>query len=396
MVSPPRTSDYTHGIRMHTYTSAVDPRKRHATWVEIDLGAIEGNARALASSTDAQLMAVVKANGYGHGAVETARAARRGGATWFGVARPEEALELRDSGFRAPVLVLGPAPPDRLSQLVSQEVSITVCDADQIEFASRAAQSEGVQAKAHLKLDTGMSRLGASPSEAKRLARSLSENGSTLYEGVFTHFARADEPAESSNREQLERFNESLSELDGEGLRPLMVHAANSAATFELTAAHFDMVRVGIALYGLQPSREWSLPDPFRPALAWKSQLTRVRELPPGTGVSYGHEYVTQSNERIGTIPVGYADGLRRTDGNQVLVGGSAAPVAGRVCMDLSMLQLDAVPQAVEGDEVVLVGRQGAAAITAENVAERWGTINYEVTCGIGRRVPRLAKSESG
>ncbi len=372
------------------YTSAVDPRDKHATWVEVNLAAIEGNARALVTSTDAQLMAVVKANGYGHGAVETARAAARGGATWFGVARPEEALELRDSGIEDPILVLGPAPRDSLEQLVAHEISITVCDVDHIEFAARAAKTQGSIAKAHLKIDTGMSRLGAAPNDAASLARRLLNDDSISFEGVFTHFARADEPEAPTSREQLERFNDVLTQFDAGDLRPPIVHAANSAATLMLPEAHFDMVRVGIALYGLQPSTEWSLPGEFQPALQWKSQLSRVRTLPAGSGVSYGHDYVTKTEERIGTIPVGYGDGLRRTGGIQVLVGGERVSVVGRVCMDLSMVQLDSIPEADVGDEVVLIGHQGGAAISAEQAADYWGTINYEVTCSIARRVPRL------
>ena len=372
------------------YTSLVDPRNQYATWVEIDLSAIEGNARALFASSDAQLMAVVKANGYGHGAVETARAAARGGASWFGVARSEEALELRDSGLKEPILVLCPAPQDSLDQLIRQDISITVGNRDQINAAVSAAQSQSMRAKVHLELDTGMSRTGAAPEEAVSLGRELSDLDSVSFEGVFTHFARADELDARPAREQLERFNQALAELEAADLRPSLAHAANSAATLALPEAQLDMVRVGIALYGLQPSKEQPLPGEFRPALQWKSRLTRVRDLPAGTGVSYGHVYVTKSEERIGTFPVGYADGLRRTGGNQVLVGSQQVPVVGRVCMDLSMMQLEPVPGAEVGDEVVLIGSQGDATITAEQVADRWDTINYEVTCGINQRVPRL------
>ncbi len=372
------------------YTSLVDPRNQYATWVEIDLSAIEGNARALVTITDAQLMAVVKANGYGHGAVESARAAARGRASWFGVSRPEEALELRDSELKEPILVLSPVPEDSLDQLIHQDVSITVGDRDQINAAASAAQSQGMKARVHLELDTGMSRIGARPEEAVSLGRKLSDLDSVSFDGVFTHFARADEQDSRSAREQLERFNGALTELEAAGLRPPLAHAANSAATLTLPEAQLDMVRVGIALYGLQPSKDQPLPAEFLPALQWKSRLIRVRDLPVGSGVSYGHEYVTKTEERIGTFPVGYADGLRRTGGNQVLVGGERVPVVGRVCMDLSMLQLDSVPEAEVGDEVVLIGTQGGAAISAEQVAAHWGTINYEVTCGISQRVPRL------
>lgn len=373
------------------YTSAVDPRSKHATWVEVDLAAIEGNARALAGSTNARLMAVVKANGYGHGAIETARAAARGGAAWFGVARPEEALELREAGLENPILVLGPAPKDSLEQLVARDISITVCEREHIISAANAAKSGESVVKTHLKLDTGMSRLGAKPEEAIALARELRAFDSVSFEGLFTHFARADEPEAQLTQAQLKRFNEVVSDFEAADLRPPVVHAANSAATLMLAEAHFDMVRVGIALYGLQPSKEWLLPQEFRPALQWKSQLSRVRELPAGSGVSYGHDYVTENEERIGTFPVGYGDGLRRTKGNQVLIGGKQVPVVGRICMDLSMVQLDSVPEAKVGDEVVLIGNQGGNAISAEQVADHWGSINYEVTCSIGRRVPRLA-----
>ena len=372
------------------YTSIVDPRNQYATWVEIDLSAIEGNARALVTITDAKLMAVVKANGYGHGAVETARAAARGGASWFGVARPDEAMELRDSELKEPILVLSPVPADSLDQLIRQNVSITVGDRDQINAAASAAQSQGMKARVHLELDTGMSRIGARPEEAVSLGRELSDLDTVSFDGVFTHFARADELASRSAREQLERFNGALAELEAADLRPPLAHAANSAATLTLPEAQLDMVRVGIALYGLQTLKDQPLPGDFQPALQWKSRLTRVRELPAGTGVSYGHDYVTKTEERIGTFPVGYADGLRRTRRNQVLVGSQQVPVVGRVCMDLSMMQLESVPGAEVGDEVVLIGSQGDAAITAEQLADRWDTINYEVTCGISQRVPRL------
>jgi alanine racemase len=372
------------------YTSIVDPKNQHATWVEIDLVAIEANTRELVAISDAQLMAVVKANGYGHGAVETARAAARGGATWFGVARPEEALELRGSEIKEPILVLSPVPKDSLDELIRQDISITIGDRDQINAAASAAQSQGLKAKLHLELDTGMSRIGARPEEAVLLAGELRDLDSVSFDGIFTHFARADEPDAQSAREQLERFNGALAELEAAGLRPPLAHAANSSATLMLPEAQLNMVRVGIALYGLQPSKDQPLPAEFRPALQWKSRLTRVRDLPAGTGVSYGHDYVTKTEERIGTFPVGYADGLRRMGGNQVLVGSQQVPVVGRICMDLSMMQLEPVPGAEVGDEVVLIGSQGDETITAEQVADRWDTLNYEVTCGISQRVPRL------
>ncbi|MEK7683044.1 MAG: alanine racemase [Chloroflexota bacterium] len=368
----------------------MDPSRQHSTWVEIDLAAIEANARRLTKLTRAQLMAVLKANAYGHGAVEVARSAERGGATWVGVARADEAIELRKAGLAIPILVLGPAPSERLAELISNRVSLTVGDADQIRAAAAAARAQHAIANVHLKLDTGMNRLGAPPEAALDLAHLLQQEAAIHFEGLFTHFARADETEGEPIREQVERFELVLTALSGAGLRPPLVHAANSAATLTWPETHYDMVRVGILLYGLQPSPVVALPAGLLPAMQWKTQLTRVRSLPAGEGVSYGHDYVTQREERIGTVPVGYADGLRRVDANQVLVSGVRVPVVGRVCMDLRMLQLDHAPQAKPGDEVVLIGSQGQNRISAEQLAERWGTINYEVTCGIGARVPRI------
>jgi len=367
-----------------------DPRKRYSTWVEVDLGIIEANARRLTALSPAKLMAVVKANGYGHGALPVAQAAARGGASWLGVARAEEALELRAGGIGLPILVLGPAPVEQLAALIAAGVSLTVGDEAQVDAAAWAAGEQQAIAKVQLKLDSGMNRLGAPPEAAAGLARRMQDHASLSFEGVFTHFARADEGVREPVQRQVVRFEQALTALSSAGLRPPLVHAANSAATLSWPETHFDLVRVGIALYGLRPAPAVPLPPGLKPALQWKSQLTRIRSVPPGEGISYGHAYVTRQTERIGTVPVGYADGLRRTTGNQLLVGGMPAPVVGRVCMDFCMVQLDRVAGASEGDEVVLIGTQGESRLSAEQLADRWGTINYEVICGIGARVPRI------
>ncbi len=366
-----------------------DPRNRYSTWVEVDLGVIEANARQLTALTKATVMAVVKANAYGHGAVPVAQAAARGGASWLGVARAEEALELRSAGIGLPILILGPAPVAQLAALIAAGASLTVTDEVQIDAAALAARDQQATAKVQLKLDSGMNRLGAPPEAAVNLARRIQQQPSLSFEGVFTHFARADEGMPEPVQRQVERFEQALSALVSAGLRPPLAHAANSAAALSWPGTHYDLVRVGIALYGLRPSPAAPLPAGLRPALEWKTQLTRIRSVPPGEGVSYGHAYVTRRTERIGTVPVGYADGLRRAAGNQLLVGGVPVPVVGRVCMDFCMLQLDRVPGANEGDEAVIIGAQDRTRLSAEQVADRWGTINYEVTCGIGARVPR-------
>jgi alanine racemase len=286
--------------------------------------------------------------------------------------------------------LLGYTPPERLDDALTSRVSLTVWNAEQIEQASQAANRTGRTARLHLKVDTGMSRLGVQAGDAPALAQRLVSTPDVILEGLFTHFAKADESDPATTQSQESLFQNVLHSLESSGIQPELVHAANSAASLTRPSAHFDMVRAGIAIYGLHPSEECPLPETFRPALSWKSVLSMVKVLPPGRGLSYGHEYFTQKNERIGTIPVGYADGFRRTPGNQVLVGGQLAPIVGRVCMDQVLVQLDGVPQAREGDPVVLIGEQDGERISAEQVAKTWGTINYEVVCGIGPRVPRI------
>jgi alanine racemase len=369
----------------------MNPSAQHATWVETDLAAIEANAAWFVRHSPARLMAVVKANGYGHGALSVARRARQGGASWFGVARAEEALELRLGGILEPILCLGRVPSAQFEPLIAQAISLTVWEGDQVDCAAAAAQACGKAARLHLKVDTGMGRIGIPPEQAVEMARRITSTPKVALEGVFTHFAKADAKDASWTETQLRSFEDTVASLAAGGLRPSLVHAANSAATLRAPATHLDLVRVGIALYGLRASVYVEQPDGLRPALQWKTQLSMLKTVPPGTGISYNHRYVTTGHERIGTIPVGYGDGFRRTRGNEVLVGGRRVPVVGSVCMDQCMIQLDSVPQVSVGEEVVLLGRQDAAHLTAEEIAERWGTINYEVVCGIGARVPRLA-----
>lgn len=366
------------------------PNRHYSNWLEIDLTAIEENVRQCLRRTRVEVMAVVKANAYGHGLVPVAKAARRAGATWCGVARIEEALELRQGGVDDPILVLGTTPVERMGEAAAAQVSMAVWEAGQVEAAGEAASSAGQPARLHLKVDTGMTRLGIEPAGALDLARRAAATPGVQLDGVFTHFARADECDPTPTDEQERQFREVVAQLTSAGLRPAWVHAANSAAGLTRPSAVFDLVRVGIALYGLHPSAECRLPEGFRPALTWKSQLTQIRTTPPGRGVSYGHVYTTRGQERIGVVPVGYGDGFRRVQGNRVLVGGRVVPVVGRVCMDQLMVQLDEVPEAKVGDEVVLIGKQGEAYLTAEDLGRTWGTFNYEVVCGLSARVERL------
>jgi alanine racemase len=368
----------------------MDMSDKYSTWVEIDLGAIEGNVRFVRDLTGVEVMAIVKADAYGHGVLPIAQAALRGGATWCGVARIGEALELRQAGLDCPILLLGYTPIERMGEAINQGISMTLWDFSQVEAASAQAVKSGEPALLHLKVDTGMGRLGVLPKDAFALVKRISTTPGVILEGLFTHFARADELDKKPTGRQENIFRRLITELEAANLLPPKVHAANSAVSLSRPSAHFNLVRLGIAMYGLHPSPECPAPKEMRPVLTWKSVLSQVKTLPTGSGVSYGHEYITQGNERIGTIPVGYADGFRRTQGNYVLVAGQRVPVIGRVCMDQIMVQLDEVPQAQAGDTVILIGKQGQDWITAEDVARTWKTINYEVVCAIGRRVPRI------
>jgi alanine racemase len=362
----------------------------YATWVEIDLSAIEANVHYFAEMSSAQVMAVVKANAYGHGAVEVATAALHGGASWLAVARVEEAHQLRQAGISAPILILGHIPRGRVLEMIQSDITLTIWTLDQVNWASEAAMSETFEARLHLKVDTGMSRLGIQPVDVLPLVEAIESTPGVILEGIFTHLARADESDPATTDHQLNRFQEVIKDLENKGKRPPLVHCANSAAALKRIGAHHDLVRLGIAMYGLAPSSDTPLPSVIRPALRWKSILAQVKTLPPGRGISYGHIYKTTHEERIGTIPVGYADGFRRVEGNEVLVGGRVVPVVGRVTMDQIMVNLDSLPEAQAGDEVVILGSQDGARISAEEIATHWGTINYEVTSGIAARVPRL------
>lgn len=362
----------------------------YSTWLEIDLDAIRKNVFELRRICGNKVMAVVKANGYGHGMVEVARAALSGGASWLGVARLEEALDLRAAGINANILVLGYTAPLRVVEAAENQISLAIYDRKLAQEYSARVMSAGYQLAVHAKFDSGMGRLGYFPEDGMSFMRDLTSLPGLVVEGVFTHFARSDEPEKETTAWQNKRFAALVAALAEAGLRPPLVHAANSAAALYFPEGRYDMVRCGISIYGLHPSSEAPLPASFRPALSWKARLSSVKILPPSHGVGYNYRYKTQGHERIGAVAVGYADGLRRRLGNFVLVGGKRITVVGGICMDQIMLQLDKVPNAQIGDEVVLIGRQGEQVITAEELGREWGTVNYDVVCGLQARVPRI------
>ncbi|NSW52688.1 MAG: alanine racemase [Anaerolineae bacterium] len=362
----------------------------YSNWLEIDLSAIQHNIHTMQQMTGKPVMAVVKANGYGHGMVEVALAAQRAGAFGMGVSRIEEGLELRKAGITSRILVLGYTRPARIAEAAANNISLTVYDHEIARAYAAEAQKAGFQVKVHVKFDTGMGRLGLFPENNLDFIKWMHDLPAIELEGIFTHFARADEPDPASVREQMVRFNRLVRNIEALGMRPPFIHTSNSAATIYHPEAHYDFVRPGNAIYGLNPAPEAPLPDTFRSALTWKASLISIKEFPPGYGISYGHRYRTTRTERIGVIPVGYGDGYRRVNGNTALIHGRRVPIVGSVCMDQCMIQLDEFPSARIGDEVVLIGRQGGAEITVDELAQKWGTINYEVVCGLANRLPRV------
>lgn len=367
------------------------------TWVEIDLDAVAGNVRQAQEIVGAQvgLCAVLKADGYGHGAVSVARTALNNGAAMLAVACLAEAITLRRAAIEAPILVLGYTPAWQARETVRYDVTAAVYDLDVARALNQAAADMNRPALIHIKVDTGMARLGLLPGEVLVFAQQLLMLPGLSVEGIFTHFSVADsvDPEHVAHTEtQVAAFEAVLAELDAAGIRLPIVHAANSAATLSRPAAHFTMVRLGIALYGLAPSAAVPLPAGFRPALRWKTQVAQVKVLPAGSPVSYGNTYRTERETTLAVVPVGYADGFRRAPFHwgYVLLRGHRAPIIGRVTMDQTMLDVTDIPGVRQGDEVVLIGRQGDEEITVEQVAERLGTISYEVVSEILARVPRI------
>lgn len=366
------------------------------TWVEVDLGAVAANVRRLRSLVGAaELMIVLKADAYGHGAVQVAHTALHNGARWCAVACLSEGRLLRQAGIDAPLLVLGYSPAWQARDAVALGLSLTVFDLDTALALSRAAEALERPARLHVKVDTGMHRLGLAPAEVPGFLTRLAELPGIQVEGLFSHLAVADDRSPAGldlTDRQLAEFARLVDNLTAAGLRPPLVHIANSALVLSRPDACYDLVRPGIAVYGLAPSRDVP-PRDLRPALAWKTQVAQVRELAAGEVVGYGGTWRAERPSRVATIPVGYADGFRRAPATwaHVLLRGQPAPVVGRVSMDQVTIDVTGIPGVHQGDEVVLIGRQGDAQISVETVADWLGTINYEVVSAILARVPRVS-----
>lgn len=369
-------------------------------WAEVDLAAVAHNVGVLRRTiAPASLLAVVKADGYGHGAGPVGAAALDAGATMLGVAITDEGVALRDAGIDARVLVLSEPRAEELVACVAFRLEPTLYTAAGIAGAAAAAADHGASLSVHLKVDTGMHRVGAAPDDVVELADAIAATPALELASVFTHCAVADEPDDPFTGEQIARFHDVLRALADHGHRPPLRHAANSAGGLLHPTARLDLVRSGIALYGIAPAPGLAAAHPvvaeLRPALSLKAAVSLVKVVPAGDRLSYGLRHRFDTDTVVATVPIGYADGVARrssTVGAEVLLGGRRRPIVGTVTMD--QLMVDCGPpgaddEPVVGDEVVLIGRQGDEEITAEEVGGRLGTIGYEIVCGIGSRIPR-------
>jgi alanine racemase len=353
------------------------------TWAEIDLGRIRRNASQFKRRTaPAKLMAVVKANGYGHGAVETARAAEKGGADWLGVSSVEEGIAIREAGLKLPVLILGSLYPfESFQEAAKRGLTVTVASPDAARALEEATGRHRFKLQCHLKLDTGMGRIGMSKSAALQALTALHSSERARVGGVYTHLACADSD-EAATKEQLARFKEFCVEAGASfdlGLR----HAANSIGALRYPEARWDLVRPGLALYGLVPG--------FEPAMSVKTKVVFVKNAAAGAPLGYGATFRTRRASRIATLPIGYADGLPRSLSNrgEVLVGGQRCPIVGSISMDMMLADVTELPSCHVGDEAVVLGEQGGERVTASDLAAWAGTIPYEIVTGISSRVPR-------
>jgi alanine racemase len=368
--------------------------QHHLTWAEVDLDAIAHNARGLKerAGEETELMAVVKANAYGHGAVPVARTALENGASRLAVNRAIEGVELRQAGLTAPILILGYSLPSEAEAIVRWDLTPTVTTVEGALALSAMSDRQGKVTLIHVKVDTGMGRFGLLPDEVVAFVRRISQLPGLKLEGLFTHFAVADLVDKAYTRRQFDLYVWVVKQLEEAGFTIPLKHVANSATNLDLPEMHLDMVRCGIALYGLRPSDEVEPAIPLKPAMALKSRVARVRTLPPGSSISYGCTYTTTRPTPVALVPVGYGDGYHRILSNKgsVLIGGKRAPIVGRVCMDQFVVDVTGIEGVRQDDEVVVFGRQGEEEISVEEVAALAGTINYEVVTSILPRVTRV------
>ncbi len=371
--------------------------KGRPTYCLVDLNAIRWNFRQVKKkiASHVKILSVVKADAYGHGAPQVARALEQSGCDFFGTATVEEGIELRKAGVKSSVLVLTGVRPDQAGDLVRYRLTPVIGDSMTLKSLERLAQRRRIHLNFHLKVDTGMGRIGFPAEQMDSMLRDLGRLKRLRFEGLMSHFSKAESVLQDYTLKQLESFKAILHRLQNQGHSPSLAHLANSAGVMTLRPAHFNMVRPGLMLYGYYPSQPMVKEASLKPALTWKTHIQQVKRVPQGTSISYGQTFTTRRETLVATLPVGYADGYKRLLSNcgAVLVRGQRAPVIGRVCMDLTMVDVTDIGGVKQGDEVVLLGKQKEAVISAEEMAGWANTISYEILTSITSRVPRFHKT---
>ncbi|OGY22797.1 MAG: alanine racemase [Candidatus Woykebacteria bacterium RBG_13_40_15] len=366
-------------------------------WCEISKSALKQNLAQIQNFVGGKtaIMAVVKANAYGHGAVEVSKTALDAGVKMLGVSSFVEAKQLREVGIKASIVILGFTPAENYMDIVNFDVTVTIRSLDVARALSTAARRENKTAKVWVKVDSGMHRLGLNPGEVLFFIKKLQDLPNLVVEGIFTHFADADNPNLDFAKKQLVSFQRVLAELEKEEIKIPVCSAANSAATFKLPGSHLDMVRIGIAMYGLKPVADFDCGLDLQPALTFKTEITQITEINKGESVGYGRGFFAKRPTMVATLAVGYGDGFRRGPKNwgEVLIRSQRVPLVGRVSMDQAAVDITDIRADIRrGEEVVLIGRGGDDQILAEEVADKLGTISYEVVSAISARVPRIYK----
>ncbi|MCM0651075.1 alanine racemase [Clostridium swellfunianum] len=370
-------------------------RHLRPVWAEVDLDRLAHNMREIRkNAVSKDIIAVIKADGYGHGALDIAPTLLENGATRIAVAVLNEAVELRRGGIEEPIMVLGFTPPSLIDMLIRYDIEQTVYTYDLAKEISQLAKKKNKIAKIHIALDTGMGRIGFIPNEESiEQVYNISKLPNIIIEGLYSHFSSADEEDKAYTNMQLERYKDFYNKLAEKGVKINLRHIANSAAIIDMPQSHFEAVRPGIILYGYYPSQEVQKQKiDLKPVMSLKTNIVHIKDLPAGEYISYGRKFKTSRESVIATLPVGYADGYTRLLFNKakVIINGNFVPVIGRICMDQCMVDVTDIKDVKVGDEVILMGEQGDLKFTADHIAELLGTINYEVTCMISKRVPRV------
>ena len=373
------------------------PRYR-PTWADVDLKALEYNyiqVKRLAGK-DVQMMAVVKANAYGHGTVEVSRILEEMGVNYLGVATTDEAVRLRDHGIKTPVLILGSVLPEEVKIARDRDITLTLCSHEilkEIKVLAKSGDAQETKVKVHVKVDTGMGRIGVWHEDALHFIKEVAVEKSVLLEGIYTHFSSAGRD-EFFTDYQMESFERLLVAIEKSWIKIPLKHAANSIATVDFKRAHLNLARPGLIIYGMYPKYTFPKLIKLKPVLSLKTRVVFLKDIPPGRSISYGRTFITQRHTKIATLPIGYADGYHRGLSNkaQVLIHGQYAPVVGKVTMDQTMIDVGHIRGIKIGDEVVLIGKQGHHEIRIESLARLAGTIAYDFICAISNRVPRIYK----